>query len=80
MEIVESVGVAGKTDFNRVKKYFRLEVRKDVTAKGLFGCNPRIVFYCHDNYFCGLIQNMEKDEHTLRLGHLNQPENLNYVF
>ncbi|RVX17108.1 5'-nucleotidase SurE [Vitis vinifera] len=33
VEIVESVGVAGKTDFNRVKKYFRLEVRKDVTAK-----------------------------------------------
>ncbi|KAJ9691996.1 hypothetical protein PVL29_011206 [Vitis rotundifolia] len=77
---IESVGVAGKTDFNRVKKYFRLEVRKDVTANLLFGCNVRIVYYCRDNYLCGLVQNMEKDEHTLRLGHLNQPENLNYVF
>ena len=26
LEIVESVGAAGKPDFNRVKKYFRLEV------------------------------------------------------
>lgn len=38
---IESVGVAGKNDSNRVKKYFRLEVRKDVTANILFGCNSK---------------------------------------
>jgi hypothetical protein len=26
VEVVESIGVAGKADSNRVKKYFRLEV------------------------------------------------------
>ena len=38
---IESVGVSGKNDSNRVKKYFRLEVREGVTANVLFGRNSK---------------------------------------
>lgn len=35
---IESTGAAGKSDFERVKKYFRLEVRAcEVTSRSIYG-------------------------------------------
>lgn len=42
---IESTGAAGKSDFERVKKYFRLEVRKFLAYKVTFGGNRIEGFY-----------------------------------
>lgn len=65
VEIVESVGVAGKTDFNRVKKYFRLEF----VDKEQEGLDEDLDFRALENGFVAvtplsLSQHNESDIHT----------------
>jgi hypothetical protein len=45
---IESVGAAGKSDSNRVKKYFRMEVKKILTTDMLSG-TILIGFNCDKN-------------------------------
>jgi hypothetical protein len=47
---IESVGAAGKSDSNRVKKYFRMEVKK-IQTTNMLSTTILMTFNCDKNNF-----------------------------